>query len=266
MIKLFRKLIIINGLFISLVGNVYANTCDNDAFYDEFMADVYNYEKIIELAIPCTDDPYFGEIASSMVGEYYFFEGEEYTRDKEKLEKAFTLFEKSAEQGNDISLYYLGIMYLDGLHVRKDILIAKDYFEQSAELDNADAQVQLGIIYGDPGFIDTFFGKLPLDYEKALYWFKRAAENEYPDAVAAYNVHVMYFNGWGTDKNITVADEWLKLSAELGHPNAIVAGKKLDCAAIRLRAAADEFTNDAGSLTERQEEALKCDELYIEIN
>ena len=35
--------------------------------------------------------------------------------------------------------------------------MAKNYFEESAELGNADAQVQLGIIYGDPGFINTFW-------------------------------------------------------------------------------------------------------------
>ena len=272
MIKLFRKLIIINGLFISLVSNVYANTCDIDAFYSELMAETSDYEKMIQLAIPCTDDRDFGEFASMMVGEYYLYEGEGYTRDKEKLEKAFTLFEKHAE-GNDYSLFQLGEMYKEGLHVKKDILTAKDYYEQSAELDNADAQFQLGMIYGDPGFIDSFLGTLSLDYEKAFYWFKRAAENEFPDAGAAYNLYVMYFNGWGVGKNLNAAEEWLKLSAELGYSfaidewNILVVEKRRDCAAITLRAAAEEFSKDTSPLTESlQQEALKCDEFYKKIN
>ena len=286
MIKIFRKLIIINGFFISLVSNVYANTCDTDAFFDELWSTPLDYEKTIELAIPCTDDPDFGYFTSMMVGEYYLYESDGFTRDNEKLEKAFTLFKKSAEQGNDISLYQLGIMHQEGLHVSKDILIAKDYFEKSAELDNADAQFQLGLIYGDPGFIDTFFGTLSLDYEKAMYWFKRAAENKYPDAIAAYNVHIMYINGWGTLKDQDVAEEWLKLSAELGHSDAIdewnklVVEKKQDCAAFKLRTASElavlEMLSDAKdektkveidrAEKNRQKEIAKCDEFYVSVN
>ncbi len=286
MIKLFRKLIILNGLFISLVSNVYANTCDIDAFYSELMSDFPDYEKTIELAVPCTDDPDFGEFTSMMVGEYYLYESEGFTRDNEKLDKAFTLFKKSAEQGNAISLYQLGMMYQEGLHVSKDILMAKDYFEQSAERDNADAQFQLGLIYGDPGFIDTFFGTLSLDYEKAMYWFKRSAENEYPDAMAAYNVYVMYINGWGTVKNQDVAEEWLKLSAELGNSDAIdewnklVVEKKFDCAALKSRTASqlavEEMIFDAiddrtkvdkdRAEKKRQKKIAKCDEFYVTID
>ena len=278
MIKLFRKLIIINGLFISLVGNAYANTCDIDAFYSELMSETSDYEKIIQVAIPCTDDLDLGAFASMMVGEYYLYEGEGFTSDKEKLEKAFTLFEKSAEQGNEFSLFQLGEMYKEGLHVKKDILTAKDYYEQSAELDNAEAQFQLGMIYGDPAFIDTFFGKLSLDYEKAMYWFKRSAENEYPEAIAAYNVHVMYMNGWGTVKSQDVAEEWLKLSAELGHPDAIdewneiVASKKLLCASFIAGKVTviDDFLaagEDKDKLERnRQKEISKCEEFYVKIN
>tara|TARA_B100000405_G_scaffold48867_1_gene32294 strand:- start:44 stop:910 length:867 start_codon:yes stop_codon:yes gene_type:complete len=288
MIKLFRRLTITNGLLVLLVSNVYASDCDIDAFYSELMSDSGNYEKVIELAIPCTEypDPFLAEFAQTMVGDYYLYEGEEFTRDKEKLEKAFMLYKKAAEQGNEFALYQLGIMYQEGLHVGKDILMAKNYFEESAELGNADAQVQLGIIYGDPGFINTFFGTLTLDYEKAMYWFKKAAKNEYPNAVAAYNVHVMYLNGWGTNKNPSVAEEWLKLSAELGDLDAIdewnkiVAEKRLSCAALKYRTASDSAVADLflGALDEksnvekdraekkRQKEIAKCDEFYVNVN
>ena len=34
----------------------------------------------------------------------------------------------------------------------------------------------------------------------------------------------MYLNGWGTNKNPGVAEEWLKLSAELGDLDAMMNG------------------------------------------
>ena len=266
-----------------IVGNVSANECNVDEFYNQLFSDVWDYNKVIELATPCAEEPVSDAIAQTMVGEYFFFEDDgSFTTNKEKLKKAFTLFEKSADQGMDTSSYYLGVMYDDGIYVSRDILLAKEYYEDAAELDNAKAQFQLGIIYGDPGFIDKALGKLSLDYEKAVYWFKKSAENETPNATGAYNVSVMYNNGWGVEKNEYTSHVWLKLAAELGDPdgiiewNTLVAGKALDCSASlnRKKSVIDNFMEEAllqsqleKDLAEkrRQDKISKC-ELYVKIN
>ena len=96
----------------------------------------------------------------------------------------------------------------------------------------------------------------------------------------------MYINGWGTVKNPDVAEEWLKLSAELGNSDAIdkwnklIVEKRQDCAALKLRTASDlavaEMLSDAidektkvetdKAEKNRQKEIAKCDEFYVSVN
>ena len=90
--------------------------------------------------------------------------------------------------------------------------------------------------------------------------------------------HIMYINGWGTVKNPDVAEEWLKLSAELGHSDAIdewnkiVADKKLFCATLisgKVSVIDDFFAaeGDKDKLERNQKKKIsKCEEFYVKIN
>jgi len=51
-------------------------------------------------------------------------------------------------------------------------------------------------------------------HNKALYWFRKAAEQGY--AKAQYNLGLCYKNGWGVRKNITEAKKWFRKAAEQG--------------------------------------------------
>ena len=217
------SLIILLNLF--LIGIVRAEDCNMDKVWDLLLYEEAN-ELFINALQPCAEGPDADPFAQLLLGEEYLYEhtvdGYGYTDDHEDLAKAFNLFEKSALQGNELAQLNLGYMYEDGLHIKKDIIKARDYYHQSANQGNSDAQFKMGMFYGDPAFIDTFLGRLELDYEVSLIWFKKAAENEYsPDGTAAYNVHVQYFNGWGTAKNERESHNWLKLAASLGHELAI---------------------------------------------
>lgn len=54
--------------------------------------------------------------------------------------------------------------------VEPDVEKAVYWFTKLAELDNSDAQFNLGLHYAEGCGIER-------DFEKAAYWFERAAEN-----------------------------------------------------------------------------------------
>lgn len=68
---------------------------------------------------------------------YYFGNG-----CKENDQKAFECFSRaiSIREDDDYALYYLGIMYLNGYGVTKDVMKGNSYLKRSAELGNEDAK------------------------------------------------------------------------------------------------------------------------------
>ena len=75
-----------------------------------------------------------------------------------------------------------------------------------AEGGDVAAMNQLGQIYGGNEF---------KDFEKAFYWHKKAAELGNVNSMSNLGGWC-YLQGNGTEKNITLADEWLKKSVENG--------------------------------------------------
>lgn len=60
---------------------------------------------------------------------------------------------------------------------------------------------------------------MPIDYDKAFICFKKAAEEESPDAY--FCVGNCYLNGLGVDKNVKEAAAWFKKAAEKGEPDSM---------------------------------------------
>lgn len=54
----------------------------------------------------------------------------------------------------------------------------------------------------------------PKDYQKALKWYKKAAEQG--DAGAQFNLAVMYYYGEGTPQNYSQALKWYNKAADKG--------------------------------------------------
>lgn len=68
---------------------------------------------------------------------------------------------------------------------------------------------------------DFYYGQndaLFIDYEKALYWYKKAAQRGNPHA--QFKIGLMYYNGKGVIQNAKQADYWFRLAAEQGHAEA----------------------------------------------
>ena len=76
---------------------------------------------------------------------------------------------EKAENGDAIAQYELGMSYIDGMVVDKNIEEGLKWVTLSAQQNHDCAQVSLGMFY-------YYGGDGTRDLNKAIYWFNRAAE------------------------------------------------------------------------------------------
>lgn len=57
------------------------------------------------------------------------------------------------------------------------------------------------------------------EYVKALNWYRKAADQGFPEAF--YNIGICYEMGFGVAKNVNTAKSWFKKAAEKGHQRAL---------------------------------------------
>ena len=100
------------------------------------------------------------------------------------------------------------------LDIKPDASLPKQIqaVEKAAFKGNAEAQHDLAAIY------TAGHANVTPNYDRAAYWFEKAAENGV--ANARYNLGVLYHQGLGVDQNIETALEWYRKAAQLGHPEA----------------------------------------------
>ena len=128
--------------------------------------------------------------------------------------EAFEQACKMADHDCKYSQCLLGIMYEQGIGVKKDVSKAISWYQKAAEKGMADAQYRLGRLY--------YFGKeVKRNPSKAAKLFNQAAEQGV--AKAQYFLGLMYLKGDGLPKDLRKARRWLRISADKG----IVEAKKL---------------------------------------
>ena len=88
---------------------------------------------------------------------------------------ALEIWEELALKNDDQAMTNLGLMYLKGEGVSKDISKAQEYFFKGAELDNDSAHYNLALMY------QSAIG-LPEDIEKALFHFRKATAKNHQNA------------------------------------------------------------------------------------
>lgn len=116
---------------------------------------------------------------------------------------AFQYFLKAAKKGQIDAQAMVGVCYARGEGVEMDYVEADRWFQTAAKFDSNIAQYNLGISY--------FNNK---KYEEAVEWFLKAAQNRNPHRLAMKMLSTCYANGLGVEKNLTIADEWLKKAQE----------------------------------------------------
>ena len=73
------------------------------------------------------------------------------------------------------------------------------------------AQYNLGFMYEQGRGV-------PQDYNQAVDWYRKAAEQN--EAAAQYSLGLMYDQGTGVPRNLSEANRWYNLAAKNGDPDA----------------------------------------------
>lgn len=165
--------------------------------------------------------------------------------------KAASLFLKAAEKNNSYAQYRLGYMYLYGKGLEKNGELANQWLSKAADQNETGAIFELGKQYwygmGIPvnpgkaivllqkagndghviaqrilGYIYADGGPekgVPLDFEKAVHWFEKAARQN--DALGKMGLGLLTLTGKGTPKNEEEGIRLLTQSANMNYPSAM---------------------------------------------
>jgi hypothetical protein len=120
--------------------------------------------------------------------------------------KAFQLWKRLADLGNDEAQDMVGYFYREGVGTDRDPGKAEQSFVRSAEQGNKNAMSELALYYS-LGFI----GCCP-DEQKAVYWTQRLAA--LGDVYAEIDLMRAYSRGAGVPKNEGQAVDWARRAAE----------------------------------------------------
>ena len=146
------------------------------------------------------EDQALAQIASKAAGYIgrMFLRGEGM---EQSYEKALTWFRRGVANGDALCQYKMGLMHIEGLGVKKDPLLAADYFKEAANQNFASAQVNMGQLFLDQGDIHT-----------ATRFFELAARNGHIEAF--YHLAEINNYGIGQDRSCGMATAYYKTVAE----------------------------------------------------
>lgn len=128
------------------------------------------------------------------------------------FQKAFDNFNKGYQAGDKFLCgQLLGELYYSGLGCIQDSRKAFEYFKESADLGNPEAQYALGIAY-------VLGEGCEQDLYKAREYYKKAADKGIPGA--AYNYGAMLFSGEGGPQNLDESLKYYMKASDAGFPDA----------------------------------------------
>ena len=118
-----------------------------------------------------------------------------------------TYLKKLADEGNVQAQYHLGILYIKGQEVQKNVFEAIPWLRRAAEQGHLDAQYRLGLLY--------IHGNSAAD---ARHWINHAAQHGHRAAQA--ELARMNAEGNGREPNYVEAYKWWLIAARQGDRNA----------------------------------------------
>ena len=129
--------------------------------------------------------------------------------------RAAELFEKAATAGHGRAQTNLGILYLRGLGVPRDVVAARSWLEKAAASGDPLALYTLGRALDEGG------DQVPADPVRAADLYRRAAEKGL--ALAGLRYGLALSEGFGVKRDIATAQRWLVQAHENGVPEAALA-------------------------------------------
>lgn len=125
--------------------------------------------------------------------------------------KALKYFEKAVKLGSAAAMTSVGAFYRDGRAVDKDNKMAFKYFKSAAKLNDPQGITNFGLCFLEGTGVNK-------DGTKAVRQFKRAVQLK--DSDAMFNLAQCYFQGNGIAKNKAKAIRLLKKASKNGHKKA----------------------------------------------
>ena len=129
-------------------------------------------------------------------------------------QKAFDLFKEASNEKEHSALFNVGVSYLNGLGVKRDSLLALEFFEKSAMQGFPTAQYVLGDLYYNGS------NTIPKDINKGIEWYTLASDQGMP--TAQYKLSKIYYNGESgvVAPDYNKAKDLCRKAAEHGLPEA----------------------------------------------
>lgn len=132
------------------------------------------------------------------------------------LLEAMRWYRKAAKTGHAPSQTALGIMYYQGIAVKRDKDIAAQWFQQAAAVEHPDGLFHLAKYHHDlaikKAYVEVYANS---QHRLAFKYFQAAASSGHP--AASYWLGQSFEQGWGIEKNNTEAERWYNKSIQLGH-------------------------------------------------
>ncbi|KAK8883485.1 hypothetical protein M9Y10_042577 [Tritrichomonas musculus] len=124
------------------------------------------------------------------------------------INKSIYYFAKAANARNVVAQFILGTIYFADEYIPRDIDKAIYYFTEAAKQNNKQAQYNLGYIYSK----DVFTTR---DMNKAIYFYSLAADQN--EVNSQYNLGIIYAKGQYVFRDINKAIFYFKLAAKQNH-------------------------------------------------
>jgi TPR repeat protein len=156
--------------------------------------------------------------------------------------KAYREWKAAADAGEAEAQFDLGVLYAQGMGVRRDLSEAASWYRKAAEQGNAEAAFAMGQMYsrgwgvprdeadalrwfqmansvesdGPPTDWAVIEGHgIPQDPQQAAFWYRQAADKGH--AEAQFNLARLYATGKGVKRDEEQAARWVSASATQGY-------------------------------------------------
>jgi TPR repeat protein len=121
-------------------------------------------------------------------------------------ETALDWYKRAAEMGNASAMRNVGLLYETGQGTAKDLTQAAAWYKRAAEKGQPNAAYDLAYLYETGRGVER-------DYNAAAEWYKKAAAAKNPEAMN--RLGYFYENGWGVPQDYAEAMKWYQAGAKL---------------------------------------------------
>jgi hypothetical protein len=156
---------------------------------------------------------------------------------KKNYSEAAREYRALADEGNQVGMFMLGVLYREGKGAPLDYTMAMKLFRIVTEDGNAVVQLLIGDMYDEGEGVAQ-------DSQVALKWYQLSANQG--NAEAQFRTGQMYALGRGVLQDFKEAARWYRLAAGRGNPNAqhkLAASYALGYGVIKNQVAAYALTN-----------------------